>query len=145
MFETVLVPLDGSEYSERALATGLELARLAGARVRLITVVLAYPDAHVPTVKKLEDQVRERAEAYMAPFIKEATAAGFEVEGEVAHGEPAQEIVRAAHAASAGVIVMSTHGIGATGRHALGSVAMKVLQAAECPVLMVKIPEAAGA
>jgi nucleotide-binding universal stress UspA family protein len=36
--------------------------------------------------------------------------------------------------------VMSTHGIGATGRHALGSVAMRVLQESDCPVLMVRIP-----
>jgi nucleotide-binding universal stress UspA family protein len=145
MFETVLVPLDGSEYSERALATGLELARLTGGKVRLITVVLAYPDAHVPAVRRLDQQTRRRAEVYLEPFIRKAQSNGFDIDWEVAHGEPAQEILRAANAAGAGVIVMSTHGIGAGGRHALGSVAMKVLEAAECPVLLVKIPQGSSA
>lgn len=142
MFQSILVPLDGSDYSERALATGLELARLSGASLTLVTVILSYPQAHVPQVERLDDLARERAEAYLAPFIEGARNAGFDVAGRVGHGNPADEIVRAARERNADLIVMSTHGIGATGRHALGSAAMKVLQDADCPVLMVRIPEA---
>jgi nucleotide-binding universal stress UspA family protein len=142
MFQSILVPLDGSDYSERALATGLELARLSGAKITLLTVILGYKDAHVPAVERLDQQARDRAEAYLAPFLEDAHQAGFDVSSHVGHGDPAQEIVAAARDSSADLIVMSTHGIGATGRHALGSVAMKVLQDSDCPVLMVRIPEA---
>jgi nucleotide-binding universal stress UspA family protein len=142
VFQSILVPLDGSDYSERALAAGLELARLTGAKVAILTVILAYKDAHVPPVAQLEEQAKGRAEAYLAPFLERAKEAGFEVTGEVATGEPAQEIVSAARARGVDLIVMSTHGIGATGRHSLGSVAMRVLQEADCPVLMIRIPEA---
>jgi nucleotide-binding universal stress UspA family protein len=144
VFSSVLVPLDGSEYSERALAAGLELARLSGARVTILTVVLAYKDAHVPAVEKLEAQTRARAEAYLKPFLDEGNAAGFTLTGRVGHGDPAEEILRAAAEEDADLIVMSTHGIGASGRHALGSVAMKVLQTATCPILMIRIPEEAA-
>lgn len=107
----------------------------------LVTVVLGYKDAHVPTVGRLEAQVRERAETYLAPFLADERSAGFEITGKVGHGEPADEILRVATEVDADLIVMSTHGIGASGRHALGSVALKVLQSAACPVLMVRIPE----
>lgn len=142
MFQSILIPLDGSDYSERSLATGLELARLSGAKVTLLTVVLSYKDAHIPRVERLEEQARGRAEAYLNPFLENARHAGFEVDAQVGHGDPAQEIIRSARATNTDLIVMSTHGIGATGRHALGSVAMKVLQDSDCPVLMVRVLEA---
>ena len=141
MFESIVVPLDGSTYSERALAAAMELARLCGARVTLATVVLAYRDAHVPSVPRLEEQTQRRAEQYLDRFLAESRAAGFEVAGEVGHGDPADEILRIAGERDAGLIVMSTHGIGSSGRHALGSVALKVLQRSPCPVLMVRIQE----
>jgi nucleotide-binding universal stress UspA family protein len=142
MFRSILVPLDGSNYSERALTSGLELARITSAKVTLVSVILAYKDAHVPPVARLDAQAKERAETYLAPFLEDGRRSGFDMVGLVAHGEPAEEIVKAAHGAQADLIVMSTHGIGASGRHALGSVAMKVLQDSNCPVLMVRIPEA---
>jgi nucleotide-binding universal stress UspA family protein len=142
MFKSIVVPLDGSGYSEQSLATALELARLSGARVTLVTVILGYKDAHVPVVPRLEDQTRKRAEGYLDGFLREGQAAGFEIAARVGHGDPAEEILRLAEESGGDLIVMSTHGIGAGGRHALGSVALKVLQAAQCPVLMVRIPEA---
>ena len=105
-------------------------------------MVLGYKDAHVPVAPRLEAQTSRRAQSYLQPFLEQARSAGFEVTGEVGHGDPAAEILRIAAGAQADLIVMSTHGIGAEGRHALGSVALKVLQASECPVLMVRIPEA---
>ena len=142
LFKSLLVCLDGSSYSERALATALELARLSGARITLVTVVLGYKDAHVPVAPRLEQQTIQRAQSYLQPFLDQGRGAGFEITGEVGHGDPAAEILRIAAESHADLIVMSTHRIGAEGRHALGSVALKVLQASECPVLMVRIPEA---
>ena len=139
MFKSILVPLDGSGYSEQALATGLELARLTGAKVSLVTVVLGYKDAHVPAVARLDEQTRRRAEAYLQPFLDQARSAGFDVTAGVWHGEPADEILAGARASQADLIVMSTHGMGSEGRHALGSVSLKVLQSADCPVLLVRI------
>ena len=142
MFNTVLVALDGSEYSERSLAIASELAKLAKSHLFFITVVTAYKDAHLPDVPKLEEQIQRRAEAYLAPFLKAARAGGLETDGHIGYGEPAQQIVERAEETGAELIVMSTHGIGAAGFHALGSVAMKVLETAPCPVLMVRIPRA---
>ena len=62
MYKSILVCLDGSTYSERAMADALELARLTGAKVTLATVTLIYKDAHVPAVPQLEERSRERAD-----------------------------------------------------------------------------------
>ena len=142
MFKSILVPLDGSEYSERSLATAFELARMTGAKIAMLTVVWGYKDVHVHSTELLEKQALERAEAYLAPFLRDAGEAGFDVTGQVAHGIPSEEIVKAADEANTNLIVMSTHGIGASGRHALGSVAARVLEDSHCPVLMLRIPEA---
>ena len=139
MFSSILIPLDGSEYSQRAMATGLDLARLTGAKVTVLTVVLGYKDAHVPAAPQPEAQTRQRAQAYLQPFVDDGRALGFEIVADVRHGDPAEEILRSAREHESDVIVMSTHGFGSEGRHPLGRVALKVLQTAECPVLLVRI------
>jgi nucleotide-binding universal stress UspA family protein len=140
MFKTILVALDGSEYSERAFKLASDLARLGPSRIVVTTVVSAYKDAHLPAVPKLEEQTRRRAETYLAPFLDAGRASGLDVEGNVSYGDPAQEIVKQAVETGAELIVMSTHGLGAAGYHALGSVALKVLETAPCPVLLERIP-----
>jgi nucleotide-binding universal stress UspA family protein len=141
LIKKIVVPLDGSEYSERALVTATEIAQESHALLTLITVISAYREAHLPIVPKLEEQARQRAASYLDPFVKATESKGFPVVAKVAEGAPADQIVRWAEECDADMIVMSTHGIGAAGRHALGSIAMKVLESAPCPVLMVRIPQ----
>jgi nucleotide-binding universal stress UspA family protein len=141
LIRKIVVPLDGSEYSERALANATDLAQDSHAVLSLITVISAYRDAHLPVVPKLEEQARHRAASYLEPFVEAAKGKGVPVVAKVAEGAPAEEIVHWAEESDADMIVMSTHGIGAAGRHALGSIAMKVLESAPCPVLMVRIPQ----
>ena len=141
MVKSILVSLDGSEYSERALTIARELAKATGARIDLISVALRFKEAHVPPVEKLDEQTRQRILDYLMPHLDAIKQDGIQAGGHIAHGAPSEEIVRQAKETAADLIVMSTHGIGATGLHALGSVAMKVLQTAPCPVLMVRIPQ----
>jgi nucleotide-binding universal stress UspA family protein len=144
VFNNIVVALDGSTYSERALDAARELARLSGARLHLLTVVLAYKQAHVPVVGRLDQQTEQRANDYLRPLAATATGAGAAVVTYVRHGAPAEEIVRLATEVNADLITMSTHGIGATGLHALGSVAMKVLETAPCPVMMIRVKVSAA-
>ncbi len=141
MISSILVPLDGSEYSERALGQALEVAKPMGARIELLSVVLRLKQAHVPPVESLDERIGQAVSDYLAPHIERIKQAGLEAVSKVEYGEPSEAIVSEARQAKADLIVMSTHGIGATGLHALGSVAMKVLQTAPCPVLMVRIPD----
>ncbi len=145
MFRQILVPLDGSEYSERALGYATDLAKATGAAVRLLAVVLRPEVPGEPRVERLDEQSRERAERYLDAHAARVRANGVAaVTTEVRLGEAASAIADTAGERSADLVVMSTHGLGARGRYALGSVAMKVLMSAPCPVFMVRIPEETG-
>lgn len=142
MFNNIVVPLDESEYSERALAQAEELAHLSGAAIRLVTVCTHIGPSELPEVKQLDEIAARRAELYLEKRAQTVRAAGIaDVSFEHRFGEPAEVIASYARETDADLIVMSTHGLGAARRYALGSVAMKVLTTAPCPVFMVRIAE----
>ena len=78
MFKHILIPTDGSELSQKAIRTGVELARFHGARV---TGVHAIPDYHLMiayegafdpvTEERIEKEARSRADGYLE-FIQKA-------------------------------------------------------------------------
>lgn len=135
MFRQILTTLDGSEYAERALNYTRDLARIADAHVKLLMVVSATGPSN-PT----NDSRGRAALAYLEPEAIILREAGIsEVETQVMFGEPAQLITEAAREQQADLIVMSTQGLGADGRYAVGSVALQVLMTAPCPVFLVRI------
>ena len=142
MFSHLLVPLDGSEYGARALAYAEGLAKETGAKISLLTVLLRPASEDAPHVPKLDEQSRKFAEGHLdqtAATVRERGPAP--VSTAVTLGEPAERITEYARSQGVDLIVMSTHGLGATGRYAIGSVALKVLMTAPCPVFMVRIEQ----
>lgn len=139
MFRTILVPLDGSEFAERALETAGDLARLSGAALELLSVIESAGSPPARSAEPAEDghtawagYLEERASALRGAGVAEVTT-------DLRAGDPARHIVEAARETQADVIVMSTEGLGSEGQYALGSVALKVLMTAPCPVFMVRI------
>lgn len=142
MFNHLLVPLDGSEYGARALAYAEGLAREAGAQISLLSVLLRPTSESAPQVPKLDEQSRRRAEEHLETTAESVrTRSAAQVSTTVEFGEPAERITEYARSHAVDLIVMSTHGLGATGRYAIGSVALKVLMTAPCPVFMVRIEQ----
>ena len=138
MFDTIVVPLDGSSAAERVLAY---VARLPSRRVRLLQV---FPDVSdlVPDPDLLDAWRRARAEdaeAYLGHLAEPLRGQGREVDQAWAFGEPAEQIVTAA--APGDLIAMSTHGRGLAGRVLLGSVADRVVRHAAAPTLLVRAGE----
>ena len=83
---------------------------------------------------------RHRAERYLEKRVDAVRAAGVaEVDAEVCFGNPADEILRFAKEQSADLIAMTTHGQGGDRRYPFGSVAMKLLSTAPCPIFLVRI------
>ena len=138
MFDTIVVPLDGSPAAERVLAY---VARLPSRQVRLLQV---FPDVSdlVPDPELLDAWRRARAEdaeAYRGHAAGLLHEQGREVDQAWAFGEPAEQIVTAA--APGDLIAMSTHGRGLAGRVLLGSVADRVVRHAAAPTLLVRAGE----
>lgn len=141
MFTHILVPLDGSEYSERAVDPAHSLAEKYGAKLTLLTVMLRFPGSrlHIPTLDQgSEARGRQYLEEVRATKLG---ATSVPVETAVQLGTPAESIAEFAIHAQVDLIVMSTHGTTGTGhgRHTLGSTAWKILQDAPCPVLLIAV------
>jgi nucleotide-binding universal stress UspA family protein len=145
-FKKLLVPLDGSEFAERALGPALGIAEAMGAEVVLFRVAQRIP--------------RTRALAEMPDVYNDVVAATYRDAEDYLRGlrtrlpydniairyEPASDAVAALivdYAVENGVdlIVMSSHGRSGARRWVHGSVADKVLGQATCATLIIRCPE----
>jgi len=148
---TIVLPLDGSETSERAKGLAVAIARRAAARLVLVGAPEIYgldmawsagagPDAGLPMIPidTLMQEVREATAAYLGQQREAIAAQGVAVETAVVDEMPARAIAEVAGGRNAFLVVMATHGRGGLSRWALGSVADKVLQTSPAPVLLVR-------
>jgi nucleotide-binding universal stress UspA family protein len=145
MFNKIMVPLDGSELAERALAPAKVLARESQAELLLVRV-LGRPPVFVPAeagygvlyADQSYAEALEQTRQYLAGLRTALAADGLGVRAEVLEGDVASEVVDSARRAQASLMIMSSHGYSGVKRWLLGSVAAKVLPAAPCPVWVVR-------
>jgi nucleotide-binding universal stress UspA family protein len=146
MFKNILIALDGSEHSARALAEAVDLARLNNAK---LTALAAVPDIApwvfvggyggiVPPIglDELNEQSRREHERMLDDLI-ERLGGGLEIENVVVQGSPAQAILDQAKDGGHDLIVMGSRGRGELRSLLLGSVSHHVLQTSPIPVLVV--------
>jgi nucleotide-binding universal stress UspA family protein len=131
----IIVPLDTSELSERALVLGQMLARTYGSELEIIHV-LEEPDAFDLVPSRLIPD-RAAAEKYLND-IAATIANDVPTVTKVLPGSPADALLRHVRGAGDVLVVMSTHGRGGLGRLMFGSVADKVLRGASVPVALVR-------
>ena len=140
MISNILVPVDGSEQSERALETAASLAEAyGGARVTLLAVMIRFPESkiHAP---KFDQHSTDLAGAYLTEVCSRH-ARTFPVATRIRLGVPADEILAEAREGNFDLIVMSTHGTSGVERdkHSIGSTAWRVLHDAPCPILLLPL------
>ena len=130
-FETIVVPVDGSELSEAAVPVASAIATPSGARINLVTVVLTY---QVPVTSQLDTVTRQSITRIHAGL--QARFPG--VTQTLLAGDPPEEISNHARSVDAGLIVMATHGRSGLRKLLLGSVADKLVSICPVPVLLVR-------
>lgn len=149
MYKRILVALDGSETSTRALQAALQQAAQNGGRVRLVHVVeeLAYLSGFDPYGAYSSDLVkvlRENGTKVLDDGVAAARAAGVEADTVLYDnfGERLAEVVAdAARSWEADLIVVGTHGRRGMGRVLMGSGAEQIIRLAPAPVLVIRSPE----
>lgn len=151
MYAHILVPLDGSELAETALAHAEGLARKLGSRLLLVRVdnlpatligEVAPMEGPLPP-ELIEDAIEaetEESKDYLTKTAQRLKDDGMAVEWEVVEGDPAHAIVETAHQRGADLIAMATHGHSGLRRLVLGSVADSVVRGSHLPVLLVRPP-----
>ena len=145
MYKRVVVPLDGSELAEGILPIASQIAGPLDLEVVLLRVLqpitpIIDETARSIVVDDLESR-RARAREYLVSMGVELTARGLRVQSQVRVGDPAAEVVAAAHEVDADLIAMTTHGRSGLGRLLFGSVAEAVLRRSEVPVLLIRLTE----
>jgi nucleotide-binding universal stress UspA family protein len=126
-YKRLLVALDGSELSERAIPYAQAIARARKSEVILFTVSIA-------SVEQLDRPMK----AYLELKAKELQSQGIEATAAIAYGNVPDEIVSYADKNDIDLIILSTHGYSGIKRWVLGSVARKVLYGTGVQVLLIK-------
>lgn len=146
MFKHILIPTDGSELSQRAVRTAVELAKIHQARLTGIHVIpdyhllIAYEGAFDPvTEERIEEEAKARAEGYLAFIRRCAEEAGVPCDTVCETSDhPYDAILKSAEARKCDLIVMTSHGRKGLAAVLLGSETRKVLTHARIPVLVVR-------
>jgi universal stress protein A len=144
MSKPILHATDFSPASRAAFAKAIELARRDRAPL-LIAHVMTPPlpmlgDGYVsPTTwDEIERSYRKASQKKLDAAVARAKAAGVRVRGMLLQGLPHEQIVRAARAQRARLLVVGTHGRSGVARFFVGSVAGRVVASAPCPVVTVR-------
>ena len=155
LFDKILVPLDGSEHSLRALEIAIQIAKKFGGKITLIHVysvtvrpvimpeptTLTPPGVPVMTpteVSRVVEATRKAGANILADGEQKVKAEEIQVETMLAEGQTVEEITRAAKEDKFGLIIMGARGISRIREILLGSVSDGVIRNAPCPVLVVK-------
>jgi nucleotide-binding universal stress UspA family protein len=137
----ILVPVDFSEHSTKAVRYGAELAAKFGAELHLFHAIETRAYAYDETATYFPPEpIAEVESAALKELDKVKIEAADQVHviRNVARGNPFVEIVRYARDNTVDLIVIGTHGRGAIAHMLLGSVAERVVRKAPCPVLVVR-------
>lgn len=141
MTQKLLVPLDGSRFSERVLAHLLPLATALNSSVLLVRVISSVPPASAAEtwmVTPPPATERENAERYLRGVQGELRAQGIRATAQVVEGDTVLALCEVAAREGVGLIAMATHGRSGVSRWALGSVADHLVRVAPHPVMMVR-------
>ena len=146
----ILIALDSSSHSERALEFVARMRWPAGSRVIVISVLQpvasALTGAYEPGVIQAVDlgALRQELETLVAAAERTLREAGISTEGRVLAGEPRETLVQLAQSERADLIVVGSHGRSGIAKMMLGSVSSHVVTHAPCSVLVVKKSGGAG-
>jgi nucleotide-binding universal stress UspA family protein len=157
LFQKILVPYDGSKFSDKALENAIGIARLSGSNTE---VILLHITPHIPIpltferpvysaktgksipltqyIQELTEEMEENASKMLEEVRKKYTDKEIEIENVLLHGYPPEKIIEFANNEKIDLIVIGSIGLSGLSKvKALGSVSRSVSERASCPVLIV--------
>ena len=138
-FNKILLPLDGSELAETALAPAVALAEAFSAELVLLRVVVPLslkldPDLY----QRIIDGGQKEAKRYLSGIQLRSLFSMVPVKGETVVGKAANSILDYVQENGIDLIVMASHGRSGVDRWIFGSVAEKTLRGAHCATLVIR-------
>jgi nucleotide-binding universal stress UspA family protein len=147
MYQKILAPLDGSEFSECSLEHVTAIAKGCDVPGVVLLQVLEplrseakYYGVSAGTFREARKKVRAQTGDYLAKVADNLREKGITAKTAVVEGEPSDEILNYADKNKVDLIIMSTHGNSGLTRWAFGSVADRVIRHSVVPVMVIAPP-----
>lgn len=134
MFDTVVIPTDGSDAAGRAADHGLSIAERYGAEIRAVYVVDTTSHELADTSRSVVGLLREGGHNAVETIAAAARDRNLPVSTAVLDGVPGEEIAGYAESAGSDLLVMGARGAG-PGEYRLGSTAERIVRRSDVPVL----------
>ena len=139
--QKILVPTDGSDYSEHAAEYAISIAKVHNAQ---ITVVYVLDEVVIDRFTKMterddiEKELKIDGQRYINYILGLAEKEGVKATSLIVKGRPFEQIVHLSNGLNMDLIVMGTYGRRGADRILIGGVAERVIEYSHCPVLVVK-------
>lgn len=138
LYMNILVPLDGSDYSQKALIQACDLAKNHQSNLILVYVVDKPLSLNLLDRKEYLGILRKFGEKVLIKGKETAKEEGIDATTIMKEGNIANEIVKLAKIKKCNLIIVGSKGLGATARFFLGSVSNKLATNSPCSILIVK-------
>lgn len=138
MVKYTLVGYDGSDTARRAFAFAVELARLAGGRVRVVNVLQVAEGGPDASVLMMADCSTERSAALLAELTHLVPDAKALIDIDIVHGRPGDVLLNQVRQHGVDHVVIGHTERGALARWLLGSVSTDILSNAHVPVTVIR-------
>ena len=137
-YQTILVPVESSEYDDVILDHIVPMAQQSGSKLLLVHVADGWA-ARYYREEADSPEVRDDRR-YQQELAERLRKKGLEVEAILSFGDPGEEIIKLAHARKCDLIAMTTHGHAFISDLLYGSASRKVRHGVDVPVLLLRAP-----
>ena len=141
MFANVLVPVDGSDNSYRALEAALLLSEKLGSKITVVNVMEQVPITHIESEKLLSELLqayKKENQEILSKCLKIATEKGLSIKTLLLQGNPASVILDYSKEEKFDLVIMGSRGMGKFKRLILGSVSSKIVHHSPCAILLIR-------
>ena len=141
MFTNVLVPVDGSDNSYRALDAALHLSEKLGSSITVVNVMEQVPITHIGSEKLLSELLeayKKENQEILSKCSNIATEKGLSIKTLLLQGNPASVILDYSKKEKFDLVIMGSRGMGKFKQLILGSVSSKIVHHSPCAILLIR-------
>ena len=136
--KTILVPLDGSKNSFKALTKAIFLAKKCGSSITALYVLrTAFDNPNLIYVPQTQNELK-KVEKFLGIAKNQVTKNSIKFKKEIVFGHEAKEIINFAQKGKFDLIVIGARGRGTIKQMLLGSVSNAIIHSSKIPVLVIK-------
>jgi len=139
MYDSILLPVDGSEHTAKIVQHAAELAQWTEAKIQVVFVADTTRDSLTVVDGDVVDALEREGKPIVSDVASELDSLGVEHGTDIVQGSPAPTIVDYAERYDYDLIVLPTHGRTGISRYLLGSVTEKVVRLSDVPVLTARM------